>query len=306
MKRNNILRPTPTALLNPRLDPIFKILFTSHCKESKIALQEFLSAILETPVSHVRLLPNTLSGESKDDKMPQFDLTCKIGNNEYANIEIQGNSNYKFFDNRAEYHAAHLLNHYVPKGMQWKEIPFAYQISVLDFIYDNSNSDGINHYYMQTDSGNTLANKLNVVFIELPKFKKYVNMKVKEMNSVQRWALFFLYGDSLEHLDLIEQLAKEEFGIMWALNLLQRISRNDRLWMMQNHFWDHISDMRSMKADAREDGLEEGRAEGRAEGIKEGIKQSKMEIAQKLYKNGVPADIIYSSTGITLEEILKN
>ena len=80
-------RPSPTALLNPCADPIFKILFTDVSEEAHQALTAFLSDILEKTVTDVVLQPNELSGENLSDKQSEFDINCKI-DGKIANVEM--------------------------------------------------------------------------------------------------------------------------------------------------------------------------------------------------------------------------
>ena len=112
-------RPSPTALLNPCVDPIFKILFTDASDEAHQALTCFLSDILEKTVTDVVLQPNELSGESSSDKQSEFDINCKI-DGKVVNIEMQGENHKSDYGKRAEYHAAHVLNHYTQKGIDWE------------------------------------------------------------------------------------------------------------------------------------------------------------------------------------------
>mgnify|MGYP007069855274 CR=1 FL=1 len=46
MAEKQTLRPSPTAILNPRLDVNFKALFTQGTKGSDTALRSFLSSVL--------------------------------------------------------------------------------------------------------------------------------------------------------------------------------------------------------------------------------------------------------------------
>ena len=77
MQEKQTLRPFPEAMLNPRLDPIFKSLFTQSTDDSANALKAFLSAILEQDISELTLDPNELPIESEKDKQSIFDLTCR-------------------------------------------------------------------------------------------------------------------------------------------------------------------------------------------------------------------------------------
>lgn len=136
MQTQTTLRPYPGALLNPKVDPIFKSLFTQNTEESKAALTAFLSTILRQPIIDVTIGQNELPVEADDDKKTIFDITCKNETEDkFLNIEMQGQNDSDSFDNRSEYHVAHLLNHFVKKGMDWDEVPEAFMISVLNFVY---------------------------------------------------------------------------------------------------------------------------------------------------------------------------
>ena len=139
------LRPYPGALLNPCADPIFKILFTDESNEAYQALTCFLSDILEKTVTDVVLQPNELAGESASDKQAEFDINCKI-DGKIANVEMQGSNSQGDYGKRAEYHVAHILNHYTPKGTKWQDIPQVFQISVLNFTFDADEKNCINYY----------------------------------------------------------------------------------------------------------------------------------------------------------------
>lgn len=272
MKRKT-LRPTATALLNPKADPIFKILFTDHSKQANIALTEFLSAILEMTVTNVKLLPNVLSGETKEDRQTQFDLTCKLANDEFANVEMQGQNEYKSYDRRAEYQVAHLLNHFSKRGMKWENTPAAFQVSVVNFVYNKKTEDGLTCYTMRSEKGDCLANRLNIIFMELPKYKKFRNSKPSDLTTVQKWGTFFLYANDPNSVDFIEELAREDYGIMNVLDVLSRISRSERNWFKETNYWMNVSNLRSLESQAIDKGLKEGLDRGLKEGMEKGIEQ---------------------------------
>ena len=56
---------------------------------------------------------------------------------------------------------------------------------------------------------------------------------------------------------------------------------------------------------AEEKGIIKGEAKGRAEGRAEGKKEKAKEIALKLLALNTPIDIIFQSTGLSIEEIKK-
>ena len=64
---------------------------------------------------------------------------------------IQGINTEKSFEKRAEYYCAHLLNHNVPSGLKWQEVPKVYQISVLKFIREKKCEKEIFHYKFRSN-----------------------------------------------------------------------------------------------------------------------------------------------------------
>ena len=290
-------RPSPSALLNPCVDPIFKILFTDESKESNIALTCFLTDIIGKKVSNVVLQPNELSGETNTDKQSEFDINCKI-DGKIVNIEMQGLNKDNHFGRRAEYHVAHLYNHYVTKGLDWKETPQAFQISVLNFTFDDSEKDCISYYLMRNQNGRTIAGMLNVIFMELPKIEP-VPDDISLLTPVQMWGKFFLYANKPDKSDFVEKLAEENRGIKMAVTVLKNISQDEMNWYHETRYWMHVSDEKTMINEAERRGRAEGKKEGKAEGVLEGIKQ----VAQEAIKAGLPPEQIALLTGLSKEEI---
>ena len=292
-------RPSPSALLNPCVDPIFKILFTDESKESNIALTCFLTDIIGKKVSNVVLQPNELSGETNTDKQSEFDINCKI-EGKIVNIEMQGLNKDNHFGRRAEYHVAHLYNHYVTKGLNWKETPQAFQISVLNFTFDDSEKDCISYYLMRNQNGRTIAGMLNVIFMELPKIEP-VPDDISLLTPVQMWGKFFLYANKPDKSDFVEKLAEQNRGIKMAVTVLKNISQDEMNWYHETRYWMHVSDEKTMINEAERRGRAEGIVEGKKEGKAEGISQ----VAQNAIKAGLPAEQIATITGLSVEEINK-
>lgn len=285
------IRPTPTALLNPCADPIFKILFTNESKESNIALTDFLTDIIGKKVSNVVLQPNELSGESATDKQSEFDINCKI-EGKIVNIEMQGLNKDNHFGKRAEYHVAHLFNHYVTKGTEWITSPQAFQISVLNFIFDDKEKDCISYYIMRNQNGKTLAGMLNIVFIELPKIEELPD-DLTLLTPVQMWGKFFLYASNPEKKDFITKLAEINRGIKMAVTVLKNISQDEINWYHETRYWMHVSDEKTMIYEAKRKGIDEGK------------KETYLEVAKNAIKAGLSTEQISKITGLSAEEIDK-
>ena len=300
-------RPSPTALLNPCADPIFKILFTDDSDEARQALTCFLSDILRKTVTDVVLQPNELSGESSSDKQSEFDINCKI-DGEVANIEMQGENNRNNYGKRAEYHVAHVLNHYTTKGIDWDAIPKVYQISVLNFVFDKENRKSINHYVMRNDEGRTISKTMNVIFMELPKIRK-LGDDIARLTKAQMWGKFFLYAPVPEKADYVRRLTEANGGIKMAFTVLKNVSQDELNWYHETRYWMHVSDELTMKNAAKKEGLAEGKqlgfTEGERTGLAKGEQKAKLETARNLIKKNVALDTIAECTGLSLEEVQK-
>lgn len=284
------LRPSPTALLNPCADPIFKILFTNESKESNIALSDFLSDIIGKKVSNVVLQPNELSGESLTDKQSEFDINCKI-EGKVVNIEMQGLNNDNHFGKRAEYHVAHLYNHYITKGLDWNDAPQTFQISVLNFIFDRTEQDCISHYLLKNQNGRTIAKMLNVIFMELPKIEP-IQDDISLLTPVQMWGKFFLYASNPEKRDFVEKLAERRRGIKMAVTVLKNISQDEINWYHETRYWMHVSDEVTM--------INAAERRGHAAGIHE----KAIETATNLLKMNLgTVEQISQASGLSIEEV---
>ena len=285
------LRPSPDALLNPRLDPIFKSLFTQQSEDSKKALESFLSAIFEKTVTNVEVDKNEIPIESEKDKQAIFDVTCRIDEeNKILNIEMQSMNSHNSFDNRSEYHVAHLLNHFVKRGTDWDDVPQAFMISVLNFIYDKTEEDAILSYEMRLENGKKLKSaRMNIIFIELPKIEKIPDEPIEKLTHGQRWGKFFLYADQAKKVEYIKKLVQSEEGLMYAQNALNNISQSDAEWRRERDFIDAELTANTIRNQA----------------IKQGIYSTKIENAKNLLQmNILTTEQIAQAVSLTEEEVL--
>ena len=81
-------RPSPTAILNPRLDVNFKALFTQGTKESDTALQSFISAAIGRKIKSLKLDPNEPPADTPSQMQMSFDVAVTFDDGEKADIEM--------------------------------------------------------------------------------------------------------------------------------------------------------------------------------------------------------------------------
>ena len=139
------LRPSPTAILNPRCDPIFKAIFTQGTEKSNFALKDLISSLLGREVAEMELLPNEEPVEILDEKQMSFDVNVTFDDGEKAELEMQGRNQDYDYASRAEIHAAKLLSSSNKRGSSY-DSPKVYQISVLNFEMDKDDNSPVSWY----------------------------------------------------------------------------------------------------------------------------------------------------------------
>ena len=88
MNMKQTLRPSPTAILNPRIDVNFKAMFTQETEGSQIALKSFLSSVLGKTIKEVNLTANEPPVDAPSQMQMTFDVAVKFDDGERASIEM--------------------------------------------------------------------------------------------------------------------------------------------------------------------------------------------------------------------------
>lgn len=123
----------------------------------------------------------------------------------------------------------------------------------------------------------------------------------------------------LKHMETLEKMPFEaqhkifkrlaEIADSKTLTKEEQEKYNNSMMVMWDNYavYKHAEEKGIIKGEAkgRAEGRAEGRVEGRAEGRAEGKKEKAKEIALKLLALNTPIDIIFQSTGLSIEEIKK-
>lgn len=313
--QNRVLRPSPTALLNPRCDASFKAMFTQNTKESNLALKDFISTLLNRKISNLALIPNEPPIDMLGEMQMSFDVGITFDDGERADLEMQSRLQKYDYATRAEIQAARLLNVNSRRGDNWTS-PSAYQISVLNFEFDNNDKSPLAWYTMRKESGEQLAGKLNIIFFDLIKIRKMFGTSVEKLTKLQKWGLFLSYADSEKHRDYIKKLIDSEDGLMNANAALNMVSQDDINWAIENSIFKAQRDYNSNMQYAEKTGMERGLAKGMKQGMKQGLKQGieqglikgarqkAIEAAQNFLRMGLSPEQVAQGTGMTTKEVL--
>lgn len=306
-------RPNDTALLSPLYDYTFKGLFTQETKESYLALQSFISAVLGRKVINVTLKSNEFPKETNEQKGMTFDVTAEFDDGEISDIEMQARKEDYDYGIRAEIHAARLLANNAKKGQNW-ESSKVYQISVLNFHYEKDDKDEMTWYTMRSRQGKELTQRLNVIFIDLVSIRKKAELPVEELTPVEKWGLFLSYVDHEKQATLIDNIVRSEEGLMAADIILRHMSQEDSNWFTQNSIDTYQRDRNTILANAEKRGLENGMRKGLQQGLEKGMKQGLQQGLQQkaeeaalnlLKMNLCTPEQISQVAGLPLEKVLE-
>ena len=289
----------PTRILNPRLDPNFKAIFTQDTEDSRKALRSFLSAAIGREVKSATVVNSEIPKVYDAQRGINYDINCIFADGEKAQVEMQSWDEGYAYGKRAEYYAARLLSSVIDVGDDWDKIPQVYQISVLNFRFDKTNEQPVHHYIMcDRSDGAKLTERLNVIFMELPKIPKTERLEdIKTLPPVIKWCKFLEEADNPTKQDFIANLVQSEEGIMAAENTLTKINMDEWRWIIQGQIEGKKRDYTS--------GLLAAERRGVAKGIEQGVQQNARENARNFLKmNLLSSEQIAQGTGIPLEEVL--
>ncbi|GHV87611.1 hypothetical protein AGMMS50255_9070 [Spirochaetia bacterium] len=142
---------------------------------------------------------------------------------------------------------------------------------------------------MEETEYDRLSNKLEIIFYEMPKLERVIKayfegkVELKNLPKEQKWCIFFRYKNNEKMEPLIQELCKQEEGIMRADRALARISRDQQKWA---------------RAFSREVGIIDHES-----GLHAARKAAHMEDARKMKADSLSLEKIREYTGLSPEEI---
>ena len=254
---------------------------------------------------------------AKELKNSVFDLSCRLSDGSYVDIEVQV-SPQDWFADRCLYYSTYCIQEQVRTGQKSYLLKPVYVVSIDAFtqrhgpLWDGSI---LSSYSLREDrTHDRMTDSLHFVFVELDRFdKKWEDID----NDKERFYFCIRHMHELESLPegfaegIWTKLAQEsEFAGMPA-ELKTRYIRKmttdiDRRAQME---YAKRVGMEEGLAEGLEKGLAEGLAEGLekglAEGLEKGREEEKYSTARKMKAKGFSIEDISDCTGLTVEEIEK-
>ena len=255
---------------------------------NKDLLIDFLNELLEgaEKINDLTYLKNERLGKNEGERRAVYDLYCSNDRGEKFIVEVQ-RVKQQFFKDRSLYYSTFAIQEQAAKGKDWKyELKGVYTIAVLDFSFDDTDADKLEHRVklMDTKTNKIFYHKLTFIYLEIPKFSK----ELRELqNDYDRW--LFAFKNLHKLADRPPEL---EEGIFKRLLEVAEISRMDS--KEQAVYQESLKEYWDLKS-AMETYFEEGKEEGRQD--------EKLEVAKNALQAGLDIPVIIQLTGLSEQEI---
>ena len=166
---------------------------------------------------------------------------------------------------------------------------------------------------MKDKHGCPLADRLNVIYIDLLTIKRLVGTPVEKLTPLQKWGMYFSYADDESKTGYIGQIGNSERGIMEATTIIKTMSEDDAAFFREFSRDKAIRDYNAGISAAKRKGMEagyaqgreEGEQQGREEGIEIGTQQKAVETAKNMLARKYNVEEIAELTGLPLEQVLE-
>ena len=219
--------------INPFTDFGFKKLFGEEA--SKDILIDFLNAVLEgdiNPIIDLEFSKNEHLGPTELDRNVILDIYCKTENGERIIIEMQKFFQ-GFFKERSLYYSTFAIQEQAKKGEWDFSLCPVYCISLLDFKLEKTDVSPNEYIHkvklLETKTGKVFNNKLNFVYVEIPKFNK----KLEELETnFDKWMYLLT---KLEYLGRLPgKLQSKIFQKVMGIAELLKLKEKDREAYQEN------------------------------------------------------------------------
>ena len=281
-------------------DYIFKRLFSKKGNED--ILKDLLEGILEIPIEKVEVMQEVeLERVDIKDKLGVLDIKALINEDITVDIEMQI-ANEKNMIERTLFYWAGLYYTGLKKGQDYKLNNKVITINILMYNIFKKEKYHTIATIKEDENNEKITDKLEIHFIELPKFLKSKEIGNKKL---RQWLDFICNKRKGE----IEMAVKENEKIAKASQEWEYLRGDEAVKRMAflREKWerDWNSDMQSAKEIGMEKGMEKGIQKGKKEGRKEGEEAKAKEIIIKMLEEEIDEEIISKVTNFRLEAIKK-
>ena len=279
-------------------DFAFKKLFGTEA--NKDLLISFLNSLLDrkdgAEIIDLTYLNSENLGDSISERRAIYDVYCQTANDERFIVEMQ-KAKQDHFQDRAIYYSSFAIREQGQKGNK-DNLPWDYRLSpvyvvgILNFKMDDADESSkvITKVKLKDDDNKDFSDKLNFIFVEMPKFRK---TEAELETFMDKW--FYVIKNLYQLQDKPEALTEGIFRKLFDVAEIAAFTKEERYDYEES--LKNFRDMYNTISSAERKGRAEGRAEGRVE--------ERIAMAKSLKLQGVDFEIIKTASGLSIEEIEK-
>ena len=292
--------------LDPKADVVFKKIFGQHPH----LLKSFLNAVLPLPedgqIVSLEYLPSEQVPEIPGFKYTVVDVKCKDQYDRIFIVEMQVQW-IEAFIQRMLFGTSTAYVRQLGKGDGYDLLKPVYGLGLLASVFDKDSPDWYHHYRLaKVDKAHEYLKDLQMIFIELPKFKL---MTFSDKKLQVLWLRFLSELNANTREIPAEWLEVPE--IKEAVELSEEAAYSPAQLDTYDRYWDAISTEKTLLTGKFEEGHKAGLQKGLQTGLEKGLQKGRQEgvldtqhlIARKLLAKGIPINEIAELTGLSLAEI---
>jgi predicted transposase/invertase (TIGR01784 family) len=253
------------SLLNPKLDLVFKLLFSGPgCEDLLISL---LTAVLRpaVPIVSVQYLARETEKTEPDDRGVYLDVLVRLNDGTTVDVEMQSRS-HRGMPKRALFHWSRMYDRQAKPGTEYTAIKPCISIFLLDYNQLRSSRFHSTFEVLEIHDHEPLEpGQLQVHLVELRKLPAAGSQERASEGKLGDWARFFKAVDEAE----LQELAMTDPIFDKAKKELERLSADEevrlRAQLREDALRMYEMELYEAKAEGKAEGKTEGKTEGKAE-----------------------------------------
>ena len=272
--------------LNPFTDFGFKKIFGEEA--SKPLLIDFLNALLpqNDKIVDLTFKNNEQLGQTDIDRKEIYDIYCENEKGEKFIVELQ-KAKQNYFKERTIYYATFPIREQAEKGEWNYNLKAVYCIGILDFTFDDYESETeknevVHTIKLKNHNGKTFYDKLTFIYLEMPNFNLAESQLITRLD---KWLFFIKNLEDFQTIPTI--IADDVFNQAFEKAELAKFGQAELLNYEMN-----LKIYRDYK-NTVDTAFDEGKLEG------------KLETAKAAKQMGLNFEDIIKLTGLTREDIEK-
>lgn len=275
--------------LNPKADLTFKLVFGEHPDLVMSLLNALLPLADDEQITHVEYITPEMVPENPAKKNSMVDVRCydQMGRQFIVEMQMEWTTAFK---QRVLFNASKAYVRQLGKSHKYHLLQPVYCLSLVNDIFEPNIPD-FYHYYRMVHEEHTekVIDGLNLVFVELPKFKPQT---VSEKKMQVLWLRFLTEID--ENTKEVPEELLENPEVKRAVEIVEESAYSEVEMYAYDKFWDAI---RVEQAFVDEAAIRYGI------GIEKGFKDANFNNARKMKELGATTEFISQVTGLSAKEI---